>query len=107
MTDDNVTQLHPDPIESLKGIPRDGWTVVVEGREIPRLVLRDHGGDHVSFTLDGRFGLDVPRDLAHPVASFVANAMAIGAGYPWLGAETKDRPFAPRLMQLGGDPDDR
>lgn len=104
MTDSNITPLHPDPVETLKGKFRDGWSVVVEGRQIPRLVLRDHG-DHVSFSLDGRFRLDVPRELAHPVASFVANAMAIGAGYPWFGADTKDRPFAPRLTQLGGDPE--
>lgn len=74
-------------------------TVIVDGRAIPRLrMLRK--GDMVSFTLDGRFGLDVPKEHATSVAWFVANAMAIGEGYPWLGAESKSRPFAPKCMEI-------
>jgi len=31
--------------------------------------------------------------------------MAIGAGYPSANADSKDRPFAPQVMQLSGIPE--
>jgi hypothetical protein len=72
--------------------------VMVDGRLIPNLECR-RDGDTITFLLDRRFALDVPIDLAIPVASFVANAMAIGAGYPWHGAESKSAPFAMKCME--------
>ncbi len=73
--------------------------VMIDGRLIPNLECR-RDGDIITFVLDRRFALDVPIDLAIPVASFVANAMAIGAGYPWHGAESKSVPFAMKCMEI-------
>jgi hypothetical protein len=81
--------------------------VIIEGRAIPKLLMLRRG-DTVNFTLDGRFGLEVPKEHAIPVAHFIANAMAIGAGYPWHGADSNSRPFAtpciPIEFPTKGDP---
>lgn len=76
--------------------PFEEYRVIVDGRMIPRLgaVRQDDGG--VVLFLDNRFMLRVPEEgLAYQVAAFVANALAIGEGYPFAGAESKSRPFAP------------
>lgn len=77
--------------------------VVIEGRMIPKLTARPEGDD-VAIILDGRLSISVPKALGRQVAWLVANALAIGEGYPYLGAETKDRPFAPQSMQIEGIP---
>ena len=58
-------------------------------------------GEHIELVLDQRLGADVPRRYAQSVAWLVANALAIGKGYSYLGAESKDMPFAPKLMDKG------
>lgn len=75
--------------------------VSVDGRIIPRLECR-RDGEIITFVLDRRFAIDVPHTLAIPFAYFVANALAIGAGYPWCGAESRDMPFAPKAMCVTG-----
>lgn len=103
MADDNIVKFPPrDAPEFLVGPFRE-WRVVVDGRMIPGLTGCRDGDDRTCLVLDHRFGLTVPNEYAYGVASFVANALAIGAGYPWYGAETKDRPFAARSMQFGPD----
>ena len=77
--------------------------VMIEGRLIPKLRARDQG-DEVSIILDGRFCVDVPKELGRSVAWLVANALAIGQGYAYLGSESKDRPFAPMCGEFGGLP---
>jgi hypothetical protein len=99
MSDNVISFPTEQPPELLYG-PFEEYRVVVDGRSIPKLTGRENG-DTVDFTLDHRFGLTVPKELAHQVAWFVANAMAIGAGYSHLGAESKQKPFAPRIGQLG------
>lgn len=93
----------PKPPEWIVG-PFEEWRVVIEGREIPRLQARRFQArpGMVSFLLDRRFGLDVPEEYAYQVAHYIANAMAIGAGYPWLGAEAKSTPFAPQVREIKG-----
>ena len=105
MTDINPTpeeaaalQLR-DTIESMKGVSTHYLTVVIEGREIPGLMMMDRG-EMISLQLDRRFEIDVPIEYAHPVAWMMANALAIGAGYPYLGSPNKDRPFAPEVRGL-------
>lgn len=98
---DNVTEFPapPKPPELLIG-PFEEWRVMVDGRIIPRLTGFREGPDHICFVLDHRFGVTVPNDCAHGVAYVIANALAIGQGYPSMNAETKDRPFAPKGMEV-------
>lgn len=94
---DNVKLLRPP--SSLFGPPVTGHRCVVDGRVIPRLIVHQRG-DKVEFVIDGRFSCIVPDECAHPVAYAIANALAIGEGYPSASAEDKSRPFAPQLMKL-------
>lgn len=106
---DNITTLGADErarkqiddlIASMVGPVSTGAAVIIDGRAIPNLTMHDHG-ERVSFILDGRFGFEFPREWAHQAAAFAAQAMAIGAGYPWLGAASRDRPFAPQVACIG------
>ena len=101
MADDNVVKM-PDPPKRPDWIvgPFEEWRVIIEGREIPRLQARRGTDGMVHFPLDHRFGLDVPEELAYPVACYVANAMAIGAGYAWHGADEKYKPFGVKTGEI-------
>lgn len=80
--------------------PFEEWRVQIEGRIIPRLTGRREG-DKVWLVLDGRLGLECADEgVAYQTAHFVANALAIGEGYSHLGAENKDRPFAPMGCEI-------
>lgn len=105
MADDKVTRLH-DPEEGVVsfGIRPPGYTAVVEGREVPGLLVWERG-DLITILLDRRFAIDVPRELSGAVCWLVAQARAIGEGYPYLGAESRDRPFAPQARGPYGPPD--
>lgn len=107
----NVTDFPTSPeatidslIAGMKGPRRAGHTVIMEGRAIHRLTMLDEG-DEVCLILDGRLAINAPREWAWLVANFAASALAIGEGYCHIGAETRDRPFAPRIMELGSDGD--
>lgn len=79
--------------------------LTIDGYEVPRLtgVLRD-GMWH--FTLDNRFGCDVPELYGESVAWMIANAMAIGAGYTCFGEHSQPRnEFKCRLSFLGSIPE--
>lgn len=92
-------------IEAMRGSQRCGYNVIVEGRQIPGLTMYEVG-DKICLEVDNRLGVDFPRDLAPQAAWLVANALAIGAGYPHLGAPSKEMPFAPRVVMLGSLPED-
>lgn len=101
---DNVTTLGADDkrrseseslVQSMFGAEQSGSILIVDGRAIPDITIREEG-DEICFVLDQRLAFNFPRELAHQAAAFAANAMAIGAGYPWLGADSKTQPFAPR-----------
>ena len=81
------------------GPERRGHSVIVGGREVPRLHCH-RVGDDIDFVLDGRFGCTVPIEYALPVAAMIANALAIGQGYPSYAAVSKDQPFAPEVIEL-------
>ncbi len=101
MTDrSNVTPFPPKPEEPewLIG-PFEEYRVVIEGRRIPRLAgFRE--GEKTFLVVDGRFSVAFPHDIARDAAWLVANALAVGEGYAWLGAEAKERPFAPRCAEI-------
>ena len=105
---DNVTALRdPDAGVVDFGVQIAGYTAIVEGREIPRLMVRERGSDQITIILDRRFGIDVPRELSGCICWMIANALAIGEGYPFLGALTKDHPFAPEVIGPYGPPEDK
>lgn len=82
------------------GPERRGRAVWVDGHVIPNLHAHDRG-EMVEFVLDERFSFEFPREWSKLVAAAMAQAMAIGAGYPHLGAKSKDRPFAPEVKFIG------
>lgn len=92
-------------IEAMRGVRRSGYTVIVDGREIPRLTMYEVG-DQIALCLDNRMAVDFPREIAPQAARIIANALAIGAGYPHLGAMSKDKPFAPAVVMLGALPEE-
>lgn len=93
----------PEKGASIVGPPRTGNAVIVDSRVIPQLHCYEHG-ENIEIILDGRFSVTVPALLAYEVAWMIANALAIGSGYPYMGAETKDRPFAPIYRGLDTPP---
>lgn len=92
-----------DAVEQMKGCRSDYLSVVVEGREIPKLRMKERADTEsgmISLQVDGRFEIDVPAEYAPSVAWLVAQSLAIGSGYAFLGSETKDRPFAPEARGI-------
>jgi hypothetical protein len=84
----------PEGPRSIIGPPLSGNRVIVEARVIPR--MRAHDTDAgIEIILDGRFSITISKDDAYPVAWMIAQALAIGQGYPSLNAPNKDCPFAP------------
>ncbi len=102
---DNVVKL-PDGsqlVESMKGAERSGNAVVIEGRLIPKLTMRETDTE-VVFVLDGRLAYGFPKALAHHAAHFAATAMAIGGGYACITADEKLKAFAPTVIGLDALP---
>lgn len=96
---DNVTQFPTNEAPDFIIGPFTENRVVIEGRVIPNLTaIRE--GENVALVVDNRFSISLPKDRAYDVAWLVANAMAVGAGYPCLSSETKERPFAPQCAKL-------
>ena len=56
--------------------------LVVDGWQVPFLQATEIDGGGVNFTLDGRFGLVVETKDFEPVASFLANSIAVALGLP-------------------------
>jgi hypothetical protein len=98
---DNVIQIpeREKPEDLLIG-PFEEWRVQVEGRIIPRLTgFKD--GDKIALVLDGRWSASFNEEDARQAAWLIANALAIGEGYAFLGSANKDQPFAPMGIGLG------
>lgn len=103
---DNVVKFEPpkgDEPELLVG-PFEVWKVVVEGRAIPRLTGYPQEDGRISLIVDGRFMADFPADIAPQAAWLIANALAVGEGFPHLGALSRDRPFAPQIVAVDQPP---
>lgn len=101
---DNVVQLPPQSkAPDLLVGPFQEWRVQVDGRIIPRLT-GFHDGDKIALVVDGRFSASFTEDDARQAAWLIAQAMAVGEGYPHLGADSKKQPFAPLGMGLGEVP---
>lgn len=99
MTNIRSVPTKDKPPELLIG-PFETWRVMVDGRIIPRLTgYRED--DRIWLVVDGRFGASFAEADAHGAAHLIANALAIGEGYAWLGATSKERPFAPLGHAIG------
>lgn len=95
----DVTRLPtPSPVLDL-GPASAGRQVIVDGRAIPKMRAIERGNEF-EIILDGRFGYLVPADLSKLFATAMAQAMAIGAGYPNLAAESREAPFAPEIARI-------
>jgi hypothetical protein len=100
--DDNVVDFPGSIAPDMFGAEATGSALIVEGRKIPGIrILKTARG--AEFILDDRFSYEFDEAWAYLAAHMAANAMAIGAGYAFLGSETKDRPFAPQCVQIGLD----
>ena len=103
--DENVTNLRdPDAGVVSFGVPISGYTAVVEGREIPRLMVKERGPSLITICLDRRWEIDVPREHSGSICWMIANALAIGEGYAFLGSPNKNKPFAPEVIGPHGPP---
>lgn len=92
----------PDQPPPLLVGPFEYWHVVVNGRRVPLLTGRQAEDGGITFTVDHRFmGGPFHGEVARQVAYLLAQAIAVASGYSNLEAETKDRPFAPAMMELG------
>lgn len=79
---------------------QETWAVIVEGYKIPRLSAIVMKSGNILITLDERFMVEATPEEAEKWLWIVANALAIGEGYPWYGATSKERPFASKMIDL-------
>lgn len=100
----NVTSFPTQRQPALLVGPFEYHKVVVDGRAIPRLTGWPQADGRVTLILDGRFAVDYPdEEAARQSAWLIANALAIGAGYSHVGAESRDMPFAPQIAEISPD----
>lgn len=103
MTDDKIIEFpkteQPKSVEFV-GPFVEQWKVIVGGYEIPKLSAIVQKDGDIMLTLDGRFGIDGTPEEMEKWLWIIANALAIGEGYSHYGAETKGRPFAPKVISL-------
>ena len=97
---DNVVEFPKEEVPEVLIGPFTQYRVTVEGRIIPGLTGWKEG-DTTWLCVDGRFGQPFTREGAYNAAILIAQAMAIAQGYAHLGAESKDRPFAPIGTEIG------
>ena len=93
----NVTDFPKLPDEEFLVGPFTSYRVVIHGKQIPKLRGHPIGDNDVELVLDGRFSIITDKETSKSVAWMIANAMAIGAGYSSMSADSKDAPFAPNI----------
>lgn len=76
----------------------------VGGYLIPHLAGQfTQDGETLSLVLDGRFGVDVPKEIADSVVWFIANALALGSGYSCFGENSQEfNRFKCKLYRIDG-----
>lgn len=84
-------------VEILEGFPPEG-RVVVDGYLVPHLSAITQADGQIALCLDRRFLLIAPREECDRWIWFVANAMAIGAGYSCFGENSV--PMHPYKVQV-------
>lgn len=74
--------------------------MVVDGRIMPHLTGH-RNGDEFWLVVDHRLASGpFSEEGARQAARLAGNAMAVISGYPFLGAVSKEMPFAPQGMQI-------
>lgn len=75
--------------------PFEEWRVIVDGKIMPHLTGYKEG-DEFWLVVDHRLASGpFTEEGARQAARLAGNAMAVISGYPFLGAESKEMPFAP------------
>jgi len=110
-SEENIATLTPSDVEQRLERSRENgpeiigpfndYRVTIGGYEVPRLrAVRLKG--LISMTLDHRFGCDIPDDnRAQSIIWFIANVMAVGAGYSCFGENAQPaNPFKCRLTGI-------
>lgn len=96
---ENVIEFPEDKPPQFMIGPFKSYPVVIEGRKIPRLEAWEEG-ENTFILVDGRICISVPNKHAYDVCFITATALAVGSGYSHIGAETKDRCFAPQCSEI-------
>lgn len=77
--------------------------IKVDDRMVPKIWGRKVNETEYELLLDDRFIYSFSSFQDCKMAATIsANAMAIGEGYPWMGASKKERPFAPDVCVVEG-----
>lgn len=108
-TEENISHREVSEVEveaSRRGLEAHGPFEVnrltIDGYEIPHLTGKLVNGRWY-FTLDNRFGVDVPERDGCGVAWIIATALAVGAGYSCFGENSRPaNPFKTRLHCIAG-----
>jgi hypothetical protein len=80
--------------------PFTQWVIRVDGFRVPYITGRVIDG-MLHLCLDNRFGCEIPEQYATSVMWFIANAMAVSAGYTSFGENSKpSNPFNTRFSGL-------
>jgi hypothetical protein len=84
------------------------WIVTSDGYRVPKLTAIVKQDNTISLSLDHRFLVDCTKQEAEKWIWFIANAMAIGAGYSCHGENSvKDpNPFMVKITGLSEVPHD-
>jgi hypothetical protein len=77
------------------------WRVTADGFRVPNMTARPNEDGTVTLCLDERFAIDATPEEAGKWICFVANAMAIGAGYSCFGANSVKRPNPFKVGMIG------
>jgi len=77
------------------------YSVRARGCKVPHIHCRKLGGEqdgYIEVILDNRMSYLIGEDEAEVVLALVADAMAVAAGYPCMGATEKMNPFNVKLI---------
>lgn len=83
--------------------PFSVYQMSVDGYLIPHLSGRVHEG-MLHLTLDNRFGCEIPDAFSSQIVWFIANAMALAAGYSCIGENCRPlNPFTVKINAISFD----
>lgn len=101
----NVTDF-PPPSTPLYGVDFIGpfepeWKVTSRGYLVPQLKATVHQNGTVTLILDDRMVIDGPADEVRKWVSFIADAMAVAAGYSCHGENSRQpNPYKVGLSKI-------
>jgi hypothetical protein len=84
--------------------PFETHRVLLYGRRVPHLDAAPMNGGMVHITLDERYGLDLTVEEAERVVPFIADCIAVAAGYschPRQGEQPYPLPLFPQEFSVG------